>query len=115
MDIFFFVTTVAVVLFSTVFLIALIFIVRILQDIREITKIARRETAELAEDFDAVRADIKEGVADAREAVSVGLRTAQAASGVAGAAGIMRALVGIFDSFGETKRRTRRRHKRSGE
>jgi multidrug efflux pump subunit AcrB len=116
MDIFFIVTTASVVLLSLMGFLALFFIVKILKDLSEITKIARREAKEIAEDIDSVRADIKEGVADAKEAVGFGLKTAKAAStGVAGAK-VVQTLAQVFDSFSEEKRKaTKRTRKKKSE
>jgi biopolymer transport protein ExbB/TolQ len=115
MDIFFMVTTASVVLLSLMGFLALLFVVKILKDLSEITKIARREAKEIADDVDQIRADIKEGVADAREAVGYGLKTAKATStGFAGAS-IVRTLSQVFDSFNEEKRSTKKRSRKKKE
>jgi hypothetical protein len=54
-DIFFFVTTIAVVIFTVGLLVAFVYIFRILKNLRDISTIVRTETYWLAEDIDNVR------------------------------------------------------------
>lgn len=115
MDIFFMVTTGAVVLVTLLGVVILLFVLKILNDLREITAIARREAAEFAKDLDEVRADIKEGVADVREAVGYGLKTAKAASGAASGAGLLRTLTNVVQSFSAEKRSTKRRTRKKSD
>lgn len=112
MDIFFVVTTVAVAVVGIIVAFALFYIAKLLRDLSEIAKIARREAEEIAQDIDAVRADIREGVSDAREAVAYGLKTARGASGAMAGAGIVRTLAQVFDSFREEKRPRRKASRR---
>ena len=59
-DIFFFITTIAVILLTIVFVVILVYIVVILKDIRELSRIVRREGAEIAEDVHNIRTEIKD-------------------------------------------------------
>lgn len=58
-DIFFFVTTIAVVLIAALFIVVILYAVRILNDMRYISGVVRRETDLLAEDFEEAREKIK--------------------------------------------------------
>jgi xanthine/uracil permease len=58
-DIFFFVTTIAVVLITALFIVAILYIVRILNDLHYISKVVRTETDHLAEDFEEIRDRLK--------------------------------------------------------
>lgn len=62
-DIFFFVTTISVVLITSLSLVVIIYVVRILNDFRYISGVVRRKTDMLAEDLDEIRNEVKrEGV-----------------------------------------------------
>lgn len=58
-DIFFFVTTIAVVVVAAVFTIALIYLVKILGDVKKITEQVHEETVLFREDLRDLRHDIK--------------------------------------------------------
>jgi hypothetical protein len=58
-DIFFFVTTIAVVVVGLVFTIALIYFIKILGDIKEVTGQVREETVLFREDLGNLRSDIR--------------------------------------------------------
>ncbi len=59
-DIFFFVTTIAVVLISIVFLVVLVYLAKILKDIKYISKKAKTEADLITEDLSELRQNIKE-------------------------------------------------------
>jgi hypothetical protein len=72
-DIFFFITTLAVVVTSIVLTIAFVFIIQILRDVRYITKRIRKETDGLLEDVHDARNFVKKEVKqalDIRELIS---------------------------------------------
>ncbi|MGD1003644.1 MAG: hypothetical protein ABR884_03675 [Minisyncoccia bacterium] len=58
-DIFFFVTTVAVIVVGIAFTIALIYLANVLSDIKEITKQVKEETILFREDMRDLRSDVK--------------------------------------------------------
>jgi hypothetical protein len=58
-DIFFFVTTIAVVIVSIALTIALIYLAKVLSDVKEITQQAKEETVLFREDIKGLRSDIK--------------------------------------------------------
>jgi predicted Holliday junction resolvase-like endonuclease len=59
-DIFFFVTTIVIVLVAIVFIIVLIYIAIILADIRELSRTIKKEGAEIVEDVHVFRQEVKE-------------------------------------------------------
>lgn len=59
-DIFFFVTTIAVALISLLFMVVIIYIVRILNDFHYISGVVRKQTDLLAEDIEGFRDGIKD-------------------------------------------------------
>ncbi|MDQ5950678.1 MAG: hypothetical protein QG585_620 [Patescibacteria group bacterium] len=61
-DIFFFITTVAVVVFSLLGAIMLFYGIKIARDIQKIAEIARRESEEIIKDIDDVRGAFKQKV-----------------------------------------------------
>ncbi len=61
-DIFFFITTVAVVVFSLLGAIILFYGIKIARDIQKIAEIARRESEEIIKDIDDVRGAFKQKV-----------------------------------------------------
>lgn len=58
-DIFFFVTTIAVVVVAAVFTVALIYLIKILRDVKEVTQKVREEASMIHEDIQNLRAEIK--------------------------------------------------------
>ncbi len=58
-DIFFFVTTIAVVVVAAVFTAALVYLVKILRDLKEVTAQVREETVLFREDLKGVRDEIR--------------------------------------------------------
>lgn len=73
-DIFFFVTTIAVVLIASLFIVVIIYIVRILSDFRYISGVVRKETDLLAEDIEEIRDEVKrKGVFSGLYAIISGL------------------------------------------
>lgn len=61
-DIFFFVTTIAVILIALVLIVIFIYIAVILADIREISRLVRKESGEIAEDLKGMHAEIRANV-----------------------------------------------------
>lgn len=57
-DIFFFITSIAVIIISIFLAIVLIYLTTILADIREISRIARSESAEIADDIKMIRQEV---------------------------------------------------------
>lgn len=113
MDIFFAVTTAAVVLLTVVAAVAFYYIARVMADIRDITKVLRREARETAEDMDAMRADIRAGVHEVKERIVESGELMGAARRVVTSAGVLRALSDLFDAFGREKSRKRERARRA--
>lgn len=58
-DIFFFITSVVVIVISVVLLIALYYLIKILRDVKEISKTVKDESGLIAKDIDDARAGIK--------------------------------------------------------
>ncbi len=58
-DIFFFVTTIAVIIVAIALTIALVYLAKVLSDIKEITKQVKEETVLFREDISGLRGDIK--------------------------------------------------------
>lgn len=58
-DIFFFVTTIAVVVVAAVFTIALIYLVKILNDVKHISRQVKEETVLFREDLKGLREDVR--------------------------------------------------------
>ena len=59
-DIFFFITAIAVVIFSILLIIALVYIVRILRDVRKVVHTVEEEVDNITEDMHDARIGIKE-------------------------------------------------------
>ena len=59
-DIFFFITSIAVVLFTIVGVIVAIYVVKIARNISEISERANEQTKKISDDIDALRENIKE-------------------------------------------------------
>lgn len=75
-NIFFYITSVAVVIVSALLIIALYYIINILQNIRDVTDRVRRGSEQFAEDVNELRDNIKEEGANLRHLVTfVGRRT----------------------------------------
>ena len=58
-DIFFFITTIITIVLGILFSIVLVYIIKILIDIREISRIARIETIDMAEDIHSIRNEVR--------------------------------------------------------
>jgi type II secretory pathway pseudopilin PulG len=58
-DIFFFVTTIVVVIVGIAFTVALIYLAKVLSDIKEITKQVKEEAMLVREDIQGLRSDVK--------------------------------------------------------
>lgn len=80
-DIFFFVSTISLVVLSLLFAVVLGLIIKILRDISDVAEMTKREVAGLVDDIHEIRSDVKSGVKAttryAKAAVaSVGIREA---------------------------------------
>ncbi|MCX6712741.1 MAG: hypothetical protein NTY66_00855 [Candidatus Vogelbacteria bacterium] len=60
-DIFFFVTTVVVILIGIGAVIAFAYVINILRDVKDVSKTVKRETTEIAGDLDTMRSKAKSG------------------------------------------------------
>jgi len=69
-DIFFFVTTVIVIALGLISIVILTYIAFIIADIREISRIARRESGEIAEDIAEIRGEIKKEIRNNSSVIS---------------------------------------------
>jgi hypothetical protein len=58
-DIFFFVTTIFVVLLAIALIIVTVYVIKILQDLKDISEIVKSETLHIAGDVEQLRADVK--------------------------------------------------------
>ncbi len=72
-DIFFFITSIVVVLFAGAGLIASYYVVQILRDLKEITAKLNRASRELEEDFETLRREVKNEGVKMRAIVDLGL------------------------------------------
>jgi hypothetical protein len=61
-DVFFFITTIAVVVLAAAFLVASIYLIVILRDIRELSRIIRKEGEEIAEDVNRLRQEMRQEI-----------------------------------------------------
>lgn len=69
-DIFFFVTTIAVIVVGIVITVAIIYIIKILRDVKYISKKAKAETDNLAQDLQELRANVKQQGFKAKHALN---------------------------------------------
>jgi len=58
-DVFFFITSTAVIVLSVVLLVALYYLIKILRDVKEISRTVKKESELIVADVDAVRRNIK--------------------------------------------------------
>ncbi len=93
------VTTVAVMIVTLLGCIVAFYLIGILRDIREIAKTARREVDGFADDFDRIREDVRESVAQVREGVEEGVHVAKTYSRAAGARGVNGVLSFLVDTI----------------
>lgn len=66
-DIFFFITSVATVVVSALIVVALVYFIRVLRDVKEISARAKDEAGRLAEDITAFRSEVRVQGARAKE------------------------------------------------
>lgn len=59
-DIFFFITTIVTITLGILVSIALVYFIKILIDIREISRMARNESADIASDIQGIRREVKD-------------------------------------------------------
>jgi uncharacterized protein YoxC len=116
MDIFFVVTTLVVALFGIIGCVLGYYLIRVVRDLSEISRTVKQQAQGLAEDFEAVRTDIKDGVHEVRENVTEGIATAKSYTKAVAGAGILRAVSNLFQAFSTEKaseRTTRRRTRKN--
>ena len=75
-DIFFFITSVVVVVIGAVFAVALIYVVRILKDMKQISGEVRTQSGQIAEDITRVRTKVKESSARIKSIIDFFLKKA---------------------------------------
>ncbi|GMQ95101.1 MAG: hypothetical protein BMS9Abin13_211 [Patescibacteria group bacterium] len=62
MDIFFFITSIAIIVLTIFFVTALVYVIRILKNVRDISNVVKKESDFLSQDFAELRANVrKEG------------------------------------------------------
>jgi zinc transporter ZupT len=115
MNIFFVVTTTVVALVGILAGVLGYYLIRIARDIRDITVTVKKQAQGLADDFESVRTDIREGVHEVRENVTEGIATATSYTKAVAGAGIVRAIAHLFEAFSAEKgaREPNRRRKRT--
>ncbi len=109
MDVFFFVTTVAVTGGSLLLILIGWYVLRIVRDVHAITAKVRREADGIVQDISTVRSEITEGVQEVKDHVDTGVATVQAASKAIAGAGVVRALATVFESLESEQRKPVRR------
>lgn len=109
MDIFFVITTAAVVVLAALMALIMFYVARIVRDISEITGMVKKEARELAKDIGAVTQEVKEGVQDVREHVEEGIETAKTYTKAVAGTGIVRAVSQLLEAFAEEKGASARR------
>lgn len=97
-DIFFFITSIVVVLVGILFSVVLVLLIRILNDIRDIAALAKKEAEALQADFAEVRHDVRAGVKATKAFVT--------------GASIKSALSFLMNTVSETMQHKRRRTRR---
>lgn len=112
MDIFFVVTTTVIALVGLLLVVILVYVMRIVKDIREITNMVKTEARELAKDIGDVTREVKEGVQDVREHVEEGIETAKTYTKAVAGAGIVKAVSQLLEAFGEEKEASKKRTRR---
>lgn len=70
-DIFFFVTTICIVLVTLLFLVILFYLIRVLRNIDFLSKKIKEEGSEIIEDAHNIRIDVKSGVKKASDLLSI--------------------------------------------
>jgi Na+-driven multidrug efflux pump len=113
MDLYFFVTTVVVVIFGILLFVFMLFLIRIVRDIADITTTVKEQAHGIAEDLTVVRTDIKEGVHEMRENVGEGMEAAKTYTRSLAGSGIVSALSTIFKAFNEERQQGRARTRRT--
>ncbi len=72
-DIFFFVTTIAVVMFTIFGIIIGVYVIRILREVEHMARVAREEVDSVVEDIQEISADVKDGISQVRASFSHGI------------------------------------------
>lgn len=101
-DIFFFVTTIAVVVLSVLMAFALYYLVQILRRVRDIAELARTEADQLKDDFEDLREDVHEGMAHAKTY----------ARALTGAMSAQNLITHLMDFIAQARKRPRRTRKK---
>jgi uncharacterized protein YoxC len=117
MDIFFLVTTTVVALVGVLLVAILVYVMRIVRDVSEITNMVKKEARDLAKGIGAVTEEVREGVQDMREHVEDGIKTAKTYTKAIAGTGIVKAVSQLLEAFAEEReastRRSRSRKKKS--
>lgn len=109
MDIFFFITTMIVVVLGIFWAIVLYYIIKIVRSINRIVAKVQKEVDEISEDFSVMKKEVKEGIHDVREGITTAKNYTKAVAG----AGIVRAVSGLFEAFMEEKEGRKKRKKKT--
>jgi len=112
MDIFFLVTTTVVALVGVLLIAILVYVMRIVRDISEISSMVKHEARELAKDISAVTKEVKEGVADVREHMEDGIKTAKTYTRAVAGTGIVKAVSQLLEAFSEEREASTRRSRK---
>ncbi|MCX6703198.1 MAG: hypothetical protein NTV02_00705 [Candidatus Zambryskibacteria bacterium] len=71
-DIFFVITSIAVVIVGTLFAVALIYLIRILSDVKKLSRVVRKEGENIIEDVEGLRENIKKNTIKLSDILSFG-------------------------------------------
>ena len=112
MDIFFLVTTTVVALVGVLLIAILVYVMRIVRDVSEISNMVKKEARELAKDIGAVTKEVREGVADVREHVEEGIETAKTYTKAVAGTGIVKAVSQLLEAFAEEREGSIRRSRK---
>lgn len=72
-DIFFFVTTIAVVTFTIFGIIVGVYVVRILREVEHMARVASKEVDDMVENIQEISEDVREGIGHVRDSFSNGI------------------------------------------
>lgn len=114
-DVFFFVTTIAVMLLTVLGVVVGVYLVRILREVEHIARVAREEVDELSDDVTEIADDIKESVEEVREGIADGVQAARGyshtlrqASGIGGIVALLfQTIMGVRAQRKKSKQRRR--------
>ncbi len=112
MDIFFLVTTTVVALVGVLLVAILVYVMRIVRDVSEITDMVKKEARDLAKGIGAVTEEVREGVQDMREHVEDGIKTAKTYTKAIAGTGIVKAVSQLLEAFAEEREATTKRSRK---